>query len=217
MNLKKPPNPDCTASAADFERACPKNDDSNESLEILHHFPCCVYCGNVYNQSMRKIILYLDTSVISHIQAPHKPEAEAVTHAFFRFVQERREEYELAISPVVEQEVDNCPEPKRSKLKTFLLDLDCVLLPADPEAEDLVEMYVAEGVLTAQHHNDLSHIAYAVVSDCDFIISWNFKHFVNDRTPTRVNAINAKHGYRAVTILSPSAFMEALTDANPET
>ena len=165
---------------------------------------------------MRKIKLYLDTSVISHIDAPHKPEAEAITHAFYRFLAERSGEYELYISPVVELEVDNCPEPKRSTLKTFLLELDCIALPADPKAEDLVEMYIAEGVLAAQHHNDLSHIAYAVVADCDFIVSWNFKHFVNERTPTRVNVVNAKHEYRAVTILSPSAFMEALTDAKPE-
>ena len=35
--------------------------------------------GNRYNLEMQKIKLYLDTSVISHIDAPHKPAAQAMT------------------------------------------------------------------------------------------------------------------------------------------
>lgn len=159
---------------------------------------------------MRKLRLYLDTSVISHINAPHKPIEEAATLSFFRFVRTHSNRFELYISPVVQYEVDNCPENKRSSLKTFLFELDCIVLPALSEPEELAEKYLQEQVLGGQHYRDLAHIAYAVVSDCDFIISWNFKHFVNPQTSIRVNATNARYGYRSVTILSPAALQEAL-------
>ena len=197
-------------------KICPKIETflADVLRKLAFHVARSAGAGTIWD--VQKVKLYLDTSVISHIDAPHKPEAEAMTYAFYRFVEERSGEYELVISPVVEQEVENCPEPKRTKLKTFLLELDCAVLPATPQAEDLVEVYVAKGVLTAKHHNDLSHIAYAVVSGCHFVISWNFEHFVNDRTPVRVNIVNAKRGYCAVTILSPPDLMRAIHDTEPK-
>lgn len=152
---------------------------------------------------MRKLKLYLDTSVISHIDAPHNPNAQAVTKRFYQFVETHENEYELVISPMVQREVMNCPEPKRSKLLDLLEDLYFVVLSESEEVETLVNLYLEENVLAPKHFRDLTHIAYAVVARCDFIISWNFEHFVNTRTISRVNIVNRFNNYSDVMIISP--------------
>jgi hypothetical protein len=47
------------------------------------------------------------------------------------------------------------------------------------------------------------HIAYATIARCDFIISWNFKHFVNPKTIVRVRYVNTVNNYQTPSILSP--------------
>ena len=163
---------------------------------------------------MKKLRIYLDTSVISHIDAPHKPNEEAVTKVFYRILDERADEYELFISPVVFLEVDVCPEPKQSKLLQLLRNLNYSALAESQEVNDLVEAYIEEKVLNAKHYRDLSHIAYAVVARCDYIVSWNFKHFVNPNTISRVNTVNRAYNYGITYIVSPHVFTGELTDEN---
>lgn len=152
---------------------------------------------------MRKLKLYLDTSVISHIDVPHKPVEESATRAFFRYIKEHADEYELCISPVAFFEIHNCPEPKRTVLFDFLDKLHFVELNETEDVLNLADLYIVQGVLGVKHRRDLTHIAYAVASECDYIISWNFEHFVNHRTIQRVNAVNLVNNYRSVEIVIP--------------
>lgn len=162
---------------------------------------------------MRKQRLYLDTSVISCIHAPHRPKVEEVTHAFFAHVKENVEEYVLLISPVTQFEVRNCPEPKRSLLYRLLAELDLTTLPDNDEAVRLAEQYVENGVLEARHHRDLTHIAYAVIARCDYIVSWNMKHFVNTRTIGGVQIVNTANHYWSPLIITPTVILGDKTDA----
>ena len=152
---------------------------------------------------MRKIKLYLDTSVISHIDAPHKPEAEAITHAFYKFLGKRSDEYELYISPVVELEVDNCPEPKQSRLIALMQRVRLIRLPENQEVLDLADLYVEQNVLAGKHIRDLTHVAYATVARCDFVVSWNMKHLANPQTIVRANAVNRLNNYCDTSIVTP--------------
>jgi hypothetical protein len=52
------------------------------------------------------------------------------------------------------------------------------------------------------------HIAIATVNKCDVILSWNFKHIVNFRAMTAVDAVNLREGYSLIRILSPSMMLE---------
>ena len=158
------------------------------------------------NFNKRKIRIYIDTSVISMIDTPHVPEMEAITKDFFRLVAESPDKFELLISPVVIAEVANCPDEKRSKLQGLIDELQCILLPETTEVENLVDVFLSEKVLGQKHYRDLSHIAYAVVARCDYIVSWNFKHFVNFRTISRVSVIVKEYNYGGVFIVSPETF-----------
>ena len=46
-------------------------------------------------------------------------------------------------------------------------------------------------------------MAAATVADADLILSWNFKHIVNYDRIRGFNGVNLKHGYRALSIISP--------------
>lgn len=159
-----------------------------------------------------KLKIYLDTSVISHLDAPHKPFEEGATWAFYRFLDSYPKEIGLCISPVTVLELEACPDPKKSKLFAFLSEHDIDILSENSKADFLVDRYLENHVLGTSHYRDLTHFAYAVVAECDFILSWNFRHFVNPRTVERVCTVNRAHGYQAVTIISPITLQEILTN-----
>lgn len=73
---------------------------------------------------------------------------------------------------------------------------------------ELTEKYLKYGVLTKKSRDDLRHIALAVIAECDYIVSWNYKHFVNIKTITKVQAVNKLLGYDEITILPPPMLLE---------
>lgn len=152
---------------------------------------------------MRKLRLYLDTSVISDIDALADSERGVITKEFFRIVAENPDEFELIISPMTTAEIDDTPEPKLTLLTTFLKRLVPVRLPENPEAENLAWIYVLENVLSANHIDDLMHVAYAVTARCDYVISWNMRHLVNPKTISRVNEVNALEKFSHIIIATP--------------
>ena len=157
--------------------------------------------------SEKKTRLYLDTSVVSAIDAPHKPKAELITKNFFQYVQEHADEYELIASPVMRLEVANCPEPKRSKMHEFLENIATIRVSENIEALALADIYAQKGVLGMQNIRDLTHIAYAVVNRCDYIVSWNFEHFVREKIMSRVNVVNLLNNYRSIIIITPTTII----------
>lgn len=152
---------------------------------------------------MRKLRLYLDTSVISNICAPHVPDKEKATNDFFRLVAEKSDEYELFISVVGLAEIADSPEPKLSRFRAFLDELRYTSIPYQQEADNLASLYVDQGVLSENHIEDLMHVAYAVVAHCDYVISWNMKHLVRAHTISRVNEVNFHNNYQNIFIATP--------------
>ena len=145
--------------------------------------------------------MYLDTSVVSHLFADDVPEKKNETNKMWETLLTR--EYEVLISPTTLLELDICPEPKKSMLMSKLNELDYILLEKSDEVNRLAEQYLNQGVLSPNSTNDCFHIAYAVVSRCDAIVSWNFKHLVNFKTINRVRIVNAMNKYPEMIIVSP--------------
>ena len=47
------------------------------------------------------------------------------------------------------------------------------------------------------------HIAAAAVAECEFLLTWNFRHIANVRIRREVEKILANHGYTKTTICTP--------------
>jgi len=150
---------------------------------------------------MRKIKIYLDSSVISHLEAPDTPEKMEETLKFWDIL--LTDKYSVFISPVVIEEISGCDEPKRSYMLKMLSKIKYTELQPTEETANLVIEYLENKVLKTKSVKDIMHLSYAVVNDIDYIISWNFKHFVNINTIKAVNSINIDLGYDLVQIIPP--------------
>lgn len=155
---------------------------------------------------MRKLKVYLDTSLISHLKAEDTPEKMNDTLIFWKDIE--RGKYDVLISNVTLDELSECPEPKQSILLEYLGQVNYKLYSETEESLVLTEKYLSYGVLKEKSRDDLRHIALAVILECDYIVSWNFKHFVNITTINKVQAINKLLGYDEITILPPSMLLE---------
>ena len=138
---------------------------------------------------MKKLKIYLDTSVISYLDQQDAPEKMADTLKFWEKLQ--TEEFDVFISPVVIEELKRCDTKKYSYLQEYLNKVSISSLPKNDEIESLARLYIKNGILTEKSADDCLHIAYACVHNCDMIVSWNFKHIVNYKTISGVKSVNA--------------------------
>ena len=156
---------------------------------------------------MGKLRVYLDTSVISHLLQEDVPEKMADTRQLWEMF--RNGKYDVYLSTVTLEELKGCSEPKQSELFDYLGLIDYTLVQIDDNVADISQQIIEMGILTKKSYDDCQHIGAAIVSECDCIISWNFKHIVNIKTIHGVRAITNLTGYKTIDILSPTVLLES--------
>lgn len=155
---------------------------------------------------MRKLKIYLDTSVISHLQQEDVPEKMQETIELWEQFK-KREDIEIFISSLVLTELSRCNEQKLSFLLNELSQIQYTEAQVADEERELANIYLQNGVLKEKSLDDLTHIATAALNGCHYIISWNFKHFVNPKTINAVNAINLTLRLPQISIFSPTMML----------
>jgi hypothetical protein len=115
-------------------------------------------------------------------------------------------QYELFVSPVTTEELQDGTHEKSKDSVLFLNSLTHTELPEDAIAENLAWIYTIDGVLSQAHIDDLRHVAYAVVARCDYVITWNMRHLANGKTVSRVNVVNSRENYGKIYIATPEFF-----------
>ena len=156
---------------------------------------------------MGKLRVYLDTSVISHLLQEDVPEKMADTRQLWEMF--RNGKYDVYLSTVTLEELKGCSEPKQSQLFDYLGLIDYTLVQIDDNVADISQQIIEMGILTQKSYDDCQHIGAAIVSECDCIISWNFKHIVNIKTIRGVRAITNLKGHKPIEILNPSVLLES--------
>jgi predicted nucleic acid-binding protein len=155
---------------------------------------------------VRKLKLYLDTSVISHLFAEDTPDKMGDTLRLWDEI--KMGLYDVFISDVVIEEVMRCPQPKQDILFEHLAEIDYSREEITVEINELATQIIKLGILKEKSRDDCLHIATAVVSQCDYILSWNFKHMVNVKTINGVRAITNLCGYKNIDIIQPTMLVE---------
>ena len=156
---------------------------------------------------MRKLKVYLDTSVISYLSQEDAPERMKETLELWKDFTNGK--YDIYLSQVTLDEIEKCPEPKMNVLYDYLSDIEYTKLEITAEILELAQKIIDMGILTPKSHDDCQHIAVAIVNACDCIISWNFKHIVNIKTIRGVRAITNLEGYKGIDIINPSVLLES--------
>lgn len=157
--------------------------------------------------SMRKAKIYLDTSIVSYLQQEDSPEKTEITNQFWNKLK-KRDDVEIFMSDIAFAELNKCHEPKLSFMKERLREVEFTLLQKDSDAERLAMQIIELGILTEKSHDDCYHIAIAVLAECNYIVSWNFKHLVNVKTINGVRAITNLQGYSPIDIVSPEMMFQ---------
>ncbi len=155
---------------------------------------------------MRKLKVYLDTSVISHLDQRDVPEKMKDTRLLWELF--RRKRYEVYISDIVLSEIEKCKEEKLELLLEYMEQIDYQLIRTNEDTVALAEKFIDFGILRKKSFDDCQHIAAAILGGCDIIISWNFKHIVNIKTARGVKVITTLEGYKDLLIYPPSVLVE---------
>jgi predicted nucleic acid-binding protein len=150
-----------------------------------------------------KIKLYLDTCIFGVLDKERKIK----TNEFFKFVSKNHEKYELVISQITIAEIDNANEVTKNKITDFIEAIKITELPENNEAIDLAKEYIKTGILGEKHYADLLHIAYATLTECDILVSWNRKHLAKLTTMQKVNKFNLDNNLRMIIIETPQFFI----------
>lgn len=151
---------------------------------------------------MRKLRLYLETSVWNFYFADDAPEKRDITKMFFASVAENL--YEIFVSEIVIRELNNAPKPKRIRLLNLLNKYTPTELEITEEAEELTEVYIDREIVPKGKREDAFHIAIATVSEMDAVITWNYQHLANLRKSELFNAVNLENGYtKRLEIVTP--------------
>jgi len=155
---------------------------------------------------MKKLSIYLDTSIFNFALDENNPKERNLTLKLFENV--KKGEYEAFISEIVTTEIDKAPEKIAVKLRSVVNEIEPEELPITEEVKLLSEKYIEQGIIPEKYRNDALHIAIASCNDLDVVVSWNFEHIVKVKTKREVTGVNALMGYKEIEIYSPLEVVE---------
>ena len=149
---------------------------------------------------MKKIKVYLDTSIINFLYVNDSPEYRKATEVFFDDIVAKNK-VDTYISNIVIDEINNTEdkELKSTLLKTFDKYTNIKTLVAEDEILNeiafLGENYINNGIIPQKKTADSFHIAYSTVFQMDILLSWNFQHLANINKEQKIMLLNKTLGY----------------------
>lgn len=146
--------------------------------------------------------IYLDTSVISHLEQDEKPYEQAGSHALFRVI--RKGLFATYLSAIVFEEIDKCEVGLRKTLLKHVNSIEYFEALVETNATKLANKLISRKILPKRCYNDCWHMALAVANGCDYIVSWNMKDMANARINEAVRRIVFEEGYKEIMLVPPS-------------
>ena len=163
---------------------------------------------------MKKLKLYLDTSIISFVFANDAPEKQSITNEFF---EKYLSAYDVSVSSVVLAEIENTRrDVLRNQLKGVIKKYDLNIIEIDSAHQqdifNLARNYIKAKIIPQKKFDDAVHVAVCVYYEFDILLSWNFRQLANITKQIQINAFNHENGYlKELFLLNP---MEVIYDKN---
>ena len=151
---------------------------------------------------MKKLKLYLETSVWNFVFAGDAPEKMDATKQFFNEIYKGG--YDIYISELTLVELKRTKDKgKRELLLEPITKYHPIELARSEEVYNLAAKYIGAKIIPRKYEDDAIHVAYGVVNDLNVIVSWNMQHIVRLKTKLGVNGINRMEGYKEIEICTP--------------
>ncbi|MDI6788579.1 MAG: PIN domain nuclease [Planctomycetota bacterium] len=151
---------------------------------------------------MKKLKLYLETSVWNYLFADNLPDKKNKTIQLFKQI--FAQGYDAFISDVVLRELGETSDvQKRLRMLNEVQRYQPVELNNSIESIKLSGQYIRNGIIPVRYRDDAFHIAIAVVENLDVIVSWNMEHIVCLKTKIEVTGLNRLNGYKEIEFCTP--------------
>nr|VFK15202.1 MAG: PIN domain [Candidatus Kentron sp. LPFa]VFK30948.1 MAG: PIN domain [Candidatus Kentron sp. LPFa] len=151
--------------------------------------------------------VYVESSVISYLTS--RPSRDVVTAArqaiTAQWWDERRDQYEVFISALVEDEIAQ-GNPKAAERRLALVD-DIPALDITNQSNTLAKDLVAQGAAPKNSEEDALHIGIATAAGMDYLLTWNFKHINNVETKAAIAKVVRRHGFTCPVLCSPEELL----------
>ncbi len=79
-----------------------------------------------------------------------------------------------------------------------------------PAADRLTQLLLDSGAVPHNSRSDAQHISIATVYSLDYLISWNFKHIVNETKRQHIDRVCRAAGYGPTVICTPINLIEKI-------
>ncbi|MXV77182.1 type II toxin-antitoxin system VapC family toxin [Candidatus Poribacteria bacterium] len=79
-----------------------------------------------------------------------------------------------------------------------------------PEAAVLAHELIDKGSVPPQFLPDAQHIAIAVVHNVEYLVSWNYKHIVNETKRQHITDVCLTAGYQPTILCTPGELIEEI-------
>lgn len=160
--------------------------------------------------TVEKPKVYIETTVVSYLVA--RPSNNVTVFDRQQSTRKLWEEYsgafEFLTSDIVLEEVERGDSREVERRITLLDGLRT--LPLSPEATALAHKLIEAGAVPPQSLSDAQHIAIAVVQSIEYLVSWNYKHIVNETKRQHITDICLAVGYQPTTLCTPESLMEEI-------
>ena len=156
-----------------------------------------------------KAKVYVETSVISYLTS--RPSRDVVIAGHQQITrdwwQTQRETFDVVASQLVVQEA-SAGDPIAAQQRLEVL-ATMELLAVTEEALTLAQALVATGPMPPNAAEDALHIAIAVTSGVEYLLTWNCTHLANATMRREIDRLCRARGYEPVIICTPEELLEA--------
>jgi predicted nucleic acid-binding protein len=118
--------------------------------------------------------LFIETSVFNFYFEGKQGQKQKDAIRLFEEIAKGR--YEAYTSQTVMKEIKDASREKFEKMKALSQKYIKGLIFPPPEAVQMAGIYVKKGIVPSKYKSDALHIATAVVSNFDFVVSYNQGH-----------------------------------------
>ena len=159
-----------------------------------------------YNTTRPKV--YIETTVVSYLVArpSHDGTLAARQRASQQLWTEYSDNFEFVVSDIVLNEVSRGDAIAAQQRLEVLADLPVLDVPL--EAITLVENLIDAGAIPEYSRPDAQHIAIATVNNVEYLVSWNYKHIVNETKRNLINEVCRASGFQPTNLCTPAELVE---------
>ena len=163
------------------------------------------------NYASIKPTVYVETTVVSYLTSHPSENALKLSRqqATRQLWDEFFDNFEFIVSDlVVYNESKKGDEAKAQRRLTAIANLS--RLDVSPATDKIAQLLLDSGAVPQGFRSDAQHISIATVYNLDYLISWNFKHIVNETRRQHINRVCQNAGYAPTNLCTPIDLIEEI-------